>query len=451
MGSCVLGGDDSASEERRLVRLLARGAGGVLLLQTASALLAFCNNLLLARVLGTADFGLYAYALSWTDILVVLGCLRANALVVRQVSRYQAKGEPSLFRGLIRRVDQIVLVAASALALGAALVAAGIGGDESALDPATFDVAMAMLPFMALTLIRESRLEGLHRVVRARWPNVAFRQGLFALIVGLAWLSRSSMSSVDAMGIRAAVTVLASLVVAILARNALPEEVKGATPAYAMPEWRASLIPLFVAGVLMTTSQQADTLLLGMLCDASDLGVYAAARRLALLSSYVLVATNTSFGPVAARLHARGQLPELQRVASKTAALSTLTSVPLTVVLLVWGDTLLGYFGEGFVVGRTALAILAVAQLVNAATGPVGTVLIMTGEERKVMVGMGVSVVVGIVLNLLLIPAFGIEGAALASGVGTTLWNLLLLAFLVRKHGIHTTAWGVWRRADSSR
>jgi O-antigen/teichoic acid export membrane protein len=76
---------------------------------------------------------------------------------------------------------------------------------------------------------------------------------------------------------------------------------------------------------------------------------------------------------------------------------------------------------------------LCAGQLINAAMGSVGYLLIMTGHGRDAAASLGVGVAVNIILNALLIPVWGIEGAAFSSAIGQIIWNGIL-------------AWRVWVR-----
>ena len=86
------------------------------------------------------------------------------------------------------------------------------------------------------------------------------------------------------------------------------------------------------------------------------------------------------------------------------------------------------------------MIILAVGQLLNVASGPVGTILSMSRQERFVGIGMLASVVCNILLNYLLIPQYGVNGAAIATAISVGVWNLLMIVFAKRILGINANA-----------
>jgi O-antigen/teichoic acid export membrane protein len=99
---------------------------------------------------------------------------------------------------------------------------------------------------------------------------------------------------------------------------------------------------------------------------------------------------------------------------------------------------ILALFGSGFTSGSTSLAILAGGQFVNVVTGSVGFILMMCGYEklmRNTILGIAL---LNMLLNFLLIPWFGVNGAAIATAVSLALMNLILVFIVYRKLKIMT-------------
>ena len=103
---------------------------------------------------------------------------------------------------------------------------------------------------------------------------------------------------------------------------------------------------------------------------------------------------------------------------------------------------LLQFFGSEFQQAGPVLIILVLAQMMNVAAGSAGTLLVMTGHERDVVVALGVSTAVLLILSVLLIPVWGVVGASLASAASTIIWNLILVPMLSIRVGIDSTALG---------
>ena len=124
-----------------------------------------------------------------------------------------------------------------------------------------------------------------------------------------------------------------------------------------------------------------------------------------------------------------------------------MSALPLVVIFFMFGDWLLfTVFGQGFVVGHMVLCVSSLGQLANAAMGSVVVLLNMTGHEKSVAKGLVFSASLNIVLNFVLIPRWGIEGAAIATSITLIFWNLLLAKVVFEKIGITSWAFFAIRR-----
>jgi O-antigen/teichoic acid export membrane protein len=149
-------------------------------------------------------------------------------------------------------------------------------------------------------------------------------------------------------------------------------------------------------------------------------------------------------------MYAAGEMDKLQRMITKSARVILIGSLPIAIVLILFGHWfLLFFFGQDFILGEKALAILGGGQLLNAASGSVGLLLIMTGHERDAAMCVGVSALLNIMLNAVLIPRWGLEGAATATATTVIFSNSLLAILVYKRLGIHSTALGeirLWKQ-----
>ena len=172
-------------------------------------------------------------------------------------------------------------------------------------------------------------------------------------------------------------------------------------------------------------------------------GVYRVAVQGALLVTFGLTAANVALAPLVAGLHAAGETARLQRVVTESARIVLLWSLPVALLMIFFGRWMLStLFSDEFAPGATALAILSAAQLLNAGMGSVGLLLTMSGHERDTARGVTTAAAVNLVLNALLIPGGGIEGAAAATALSLVVWNVLLALWVHRRLGLHATALG---------
>ena len=184
---------------------------------------------------------------------------------------------------------------------------------------------------------------------------------------------------------------------------------------------------------------QTDIVLLGFFTDESSVGIYGAATRIVQLTTFGLAAINAIAAPVFARLYAAGDLPALQKVVTQSARAVFAFTAVVVIALWVGASWILNLFGEEFGAAGTALKILLLGYTVSALAGSVGYLQTMTGHEAQAARFMVIAAILNIGLNLLLIPLYGIEGAAIATAIALVYWNVAGAVFVHRRLGVRST------------
>jgi O-antigen/teichoic acid export membrane protein len=182
--------------------------------------------------------------------------------------------------------------------------------------------------------------------------------------------------------------------------------------------------------------------MLGILQGSQAVAVYVVVSNLSQLIVFSQIAINNVLAPNIASLYAVGNIKKLQNLVTQCTRLVSATSFVTTVILILSREWLLQLFGNEFIQGANALIILAIAQLVNASTGPVGLLLNMTGHERYTAMTASVGAITNTFLNLLLIPKLGVNGAAIATGISIIFINILNCVWVGKKISIASTALG---------
>jgi O-antigen/teichoic acid export membrane protein len=188
-----------------------------------------------------------------------------------------------------------------------------------------------------------------------------------------------------------------------------------------------------VATLLNLALKQADVLYVGHLLNHTKAGYYGAAARMASLVALGLSAADFVYMPRIAALFQQEKKRALQEMLRQASRQILLISVPVILLLAIAGKMLLGWFGDSFRDAYLPLVILLAGQAVNAATGMVGGVLSMTGHHRIFVLFNLVAFLVQLTLSWLLIPSFGMTGAAIATSTALIALNLLGYTYLRRK------------------
>jgi O-antigen/teichoic acid export membrane protein len=188
------------------------------------------------------------------------------------------------------------------------------------------------------------------------------------------------------------------------------------------------------AGLLLFISN-FDTLLLGFLRTEAETGIYSITQKLSLLTGFVIASINAVSAPQFSELYFSNKKQELLSLAIKSSRLIFWASLPILIALMVGGKFFLGFFGQEFISGYPILIILVAKEFINAAGGSVGYYQNMTGSHIQFRNIVIIAVLLNIVLNLILIPRYGILGAAITSLFTTLFWNLTSSILIYRQTG----------------
>jgi O-antigen/teichoic acid export membrane protein len=180
-----------------------------------------------------------------------------------------------------------------------------------------------------------------------------------------------------------------------------------------------------------------DVVLLGILATSHEAGVYATLSRYLLIGTLGLAAIALAISPLLSNLftqHEFARVGELYQIG--TAWLCSL-AFPIYVLMAVFAPSLMHLFGSSFSDGARPLAILSLAMIANVGTGPVVMVLLMGGRSDLALRDSAVAFGANIALNALLIPQFGMTGAAVAWATSIVLMNGLAVIQVRRLWSIH--------------
>lgn len=413
-------------------------ASATAMLQGASAAMAFVLAVLLARFLGSGGYGRYAVAFAWSTLLGVPAILGLNTFLVRGIATYEVREQWGLMKGLLFRANQLVLLTSTAIAVCGAIVAVTL------LSPSfrnTFCVAMLLIPITSLTLLRQGAMQAFGQVVKGQFPEYLIRPLLIIVcVVALEFVGHGALTSTTALGANVTGVAVAFVVGAVMLKRTLPATLYSIRPEYVTREWlRVSLPIMMIAGVWMANSY-LTTLIVGALDGARAAGVYTAVQKGAEVIVILLYATNMSLAPAIARLQARKDWPGLEHTTERMARATLLVSAPVAIAFMLFPHAYLSLFGASFQTGAAALIILALGQLINAAAGPSGSVLLMTGHERVAVRGVIAGLIANVVLAVVLVPPLGVTGGAIAFALGLALWNAVLVVLARRLIGVNVTA-----------
>jgi O-antigen/teichoic acid export membrane protein len=426
----MIGSKLAALLEDRDARYIVFQGGLSLALKVLAGVSGFLLNLVVSRILGAAGAGVFFIGLTLTSVLGILIQLGCDQAVTRRVGVYSLRRDYVAIASTRRSAFVLLGVgglAGACVVVGMALTG-WIAGDESI----TWVVmCLAALPFASSWLMAHFFL-GIGKVAHYQ----LFQNLLVALLFVVGFWMWSRFTS-GASALSAAVCYLfASLLAAVTAEimwwRALPAVRATADNIVLLAGEAMPLFGIASLGLVMTWASQ---LVLALHASPADVAVFTVALRTATLVSVVLTAGNSILLPRFAALHSEGNIAGLRRLSVLSTRLMLLVCAPAVICLFLFPSRIMSIFGAEFSAGGGVLAILAAGQLVNVATGAVGGLLNMTGNAGSALKANLVASGFMLAATFLMVPEFGLRGAAIAQASGLVLQMGLMSLYARRKLG----------------
>jgi O-antigen/teichoic acid export membrane protein len=408
------------------VLVAARGSGTLAAGSFFEFATRFAIAFLLARGLGAGDYGLYVLAISAATLFSGVSLLGLDDAMVRYVAILSGRRDAPGVRGTIQiglgAATAMGVVMGTVLYLGADPIATGLF-DEPELARLLRLVALAV-PFLSVSNVLAGTARGFHRMgVAALGENVVqsvVRLGLLAVLLLVAELDTTT--AVVVFGIS---DVTATITMITLLNRLFPLDPRGQPVRRDAREVFRFALPLWLSGMLRQFRRNIEALLLGATGSVANVGVFAVVNKVNLVGHVWLLSILVAVKPTMAQLHDRGDRTELARVYKATTRWSLLLALPCVIVMVLYRAPILAAFGPSFTAGSTALVILAMAELVNAGTGTCGPMIDMTGHTRLKLANSVLWTGLLIGGGIVLIPRWGVVGAATASLIAIAAVNVL--------------------------
>ncbi|MGB6476319.1 MAG: flippase [Candidatus Sulfotelmatobacter sp.] len=384
----------------------------------------------LARALGPDALGIFALGITLVGFLGVFNSLGLPQSAVRFVASYCAAGKFERLHALLWRGSRALL--AANLLFAAILLTAG---RWVAVRFYHSTALVQYLPWFALIMLF-SVFTSFYGKVLTGYKDLG-RRTLIVNFVGSPLTMLLAVILISAgMGLRGYLSaqILSAVVVAILllvaVRELTPAQARFSAQRGSRLEkeiWTFSTAMLGI-GFLEFLMVQVDKIALGFYRGPRDVGIYSVAAALVVYIPLVLSSINQIFSPVIADLHTRGDHALLARLFQSLTKWVVGLTLPLATVVIVFARPLMRIFGSDFEAGWPILIIGTAGQLVNCGVGSVGYLLLMSGNENRLIKVQVVMAIVMVGLSIALVPWLGGVGAAIAAAVtnvGINLWNLL--------------------------
>lgn len=413
-----------------------RMAATAFAIRVVSAGIAFVSQIIQARLMGEFEYGIFVFV--W--VLVVLAgnfsCLGFHTAVIRFLPQYDLERAEAEIRGLTSTARLFAMTSASILALTGISTLHLFGDSIEHYYLVPLFLAVFALPMIALGDVLDGTARANRWAILGLSPTYIVRPSLILIFMLGAVAAGAPATAVTAMQAALAATYVTSLGQFLMVDRRLINRFAKGSRRIDFSAWFKVALPIFFIegfGFLLTNS---DVIVVGFYLPPDQVAVYFAAAKTMALVQFVFFAVKAGATPRFSGLIAENDRQGLASFAVTAAHWSFWPSLAVGAIVLMLGELLLGLFGSAFTAGYVLMVILFAGNMAKALVGPAEMLLTMAGRQQLCVAVYAVALACNIGLNITLIPAWGLAGAATATATAMSVEALLLHLAVRRALGI---------------
>jgi O-antigen/teichoic acid export membrane protein len=414
------------------LRELLSGSSTYLIFSIVGLFLNYLFTFLITRNFGAETMGVFAFTITTLAILSTIGTLGFGTAIVRFIAEYGSQNRQDSVREIHTRMSKLAVIFSLILSIVFYFLSPFIARSIFHKEYLTFYfriISLAIVP-MVLININSQSLRAIKKIkAYSFFQDISPSLSACTILIFLLFFTKEQ----SILFIAYIVGLFASAIAcsAMWKKNAPSKELKGSNNVKLKTILRTS-IPILLISLTSFFMNWIDIFMLGKFRTEVDIGIYNVASKVASLTTMTLIAINSIAAPKFAEFYGKGDMKGLGRIVKQSTKLIFWTSFPILCLIFITPSLMLGIFGKDFQSGSYALRMLTFGQFINAISGSVGLILLMTAKERVFHKIIMTTAVINFALNYLLIPKYGINGAAFVSMLSTIFWNLTSVFYIKR-------------------
>ncbi len=420
---------NQTTENQGYLKTLVKGAGiafvGILL----AKMLAYTYRIIIARYYGPADYGLFSIGVAVFTIFSVIAMMGLNNAIVHYTAYFRSKRDDSRTKGVIMFSFKVVMpvsVLLTALLFLFSDLIADVFFHTAELATVLRIFSLA-LPFYSLVLIGSVVFVGFQKN-----KYQVYSDNVVSNVLKIVFLVAFSAMGLGMMGIVSswlAATIVAGVLSVYYIYRVFPG-MKGTKPVYTNREIFTYALPLFFSNVMLVVFSYTDIILLGYFPNVTmaGVGIYSAGVTIAQLLTIITIALTALFLPILTELHTSNQREGFNNMYRTVTRWAFFVNFPALLMMIFFSRQIINiFFGSEFVSGSIALILLGTGYLLFSISTIPFLLLNSIRKTRVVFYVTAIALLFSVVLNVLLIPAYGIEGAATSVVITNAIRFLLLI------------------------
>lgn len=426
--------DSSSSEINTGLKLLAKSSMIVLIGIFLSKLFTYLYRIVVARYFGPEVYGVFSLALIILGFFTAFSSLGLTDGLARFFSFYRGRKQFDRIRYLFKRVTIILIISglfsAILLFLLSDFISINIFHSESIAD--FLKVFSILIPLTILTNVFLNIIRAFEKIgwYSSIWNILQNLVKLLTLVV-LIFLGAKENAVIFSYSLG----ILSMLIVAyFVCRYSIKEifglyELKREDKSKMIKEVFSYSWPIMLSGLMGSIFYWTDSTLIGYFMKPSDVGIYNAATPIVGLMAIVPIMFSQLFFPLITRHFSQKKYSVIKELSKQVGKWVFILDLPIFILMFLFPGAIINiFFGKEYILAQNVLRILSIGGIFSSFTFLLTDLISAVGKSRLIFYNIFITSLINILLDILLIKKYGIEGAAIAT---TIVWVILSITLLI--------------------
>ena len=423
---------DKINGDLHLKELL-KGSGISFILKIIGMGFGYIFTILLTRNYGAKITGIYTLSLVVLQVGTIIGQFGMDTAVLRFAAEYSSQNKKDMINEIYKKILKLIIPISLIISISVFFLSSYISHyffHKNYLSNYFKIISIGIVPYV-LFIINLDSLRGLKKIKEYAFLQNMGISFLTSVFLGLSlFIVKNDYIPVSIYVASILIMSLSSCFLWFKKFDHIPTSKhlfsNNKTNVISYKNILSVSAPILISSSLGFFISLIDITILGIFKTSAAVGIYSIVIKLSSIVILSLSAINTIAAPKFVEFWGKSDKEGLLKMARQATKIIFWTSFPIMLIIAIFPYSILGFFGSEFKAGALALIMLSFGQFVNAISGSVGYILEMTGFQFFTQNIMIASIIINIILNLLLIPKYSIDGAAFASMITLIFWNLAM-------------------------
>jgi len=415
------------------------GSAITFVLKITGMLIGYALIFFISRNYGADGVGLYSIAINTLIFLSMTAVVGLNVSILRYAGQFNQNSEMAKLKLLYKYACELSLPIAFIFSVLLYLFAQKVAVHifNNIVYVKVLRLVAVILPLYVLQNINVEFIRGIKKIKISEYfrsvNRPLFTIGLLPLALILS--DSNAVLPLYTLGIG---VMLGAIFSFFFIQKYLNYNATNNTVEFTKKELLSTSFPMMLTTIASFVMGNASIFLLEIFSTTDIAGIFSLAYKIAMLINIILVVINTISAPKFSELFWKKRHKELQALLDQSSKLISVSSIIMALFILILNENLLSIFGQEFVQGKFALIFLVIGQMINSMTGSVSVFMNMTGQQKVLKNTFILALLLNIILQVIFIPIYGIEGAAVANMTGIIAANLIPAIYVHYRLGFRT-------------